>query len=218
MPPLRFFDPAASFAVIERGLPHWSQAGTVCFLTWRTWDSMPAGWVERWVAERSEWLGAHGIDPNGDWREHLRGLPPVQLTEFNRTFAARFETALDDCHGGCPLRDPGRSGVVGECLRHLNGKEYHLTDFVVMPNHVHVLAVFPDESAMLARCEAWKRYTAVRLNRLLGRSGRFWQVDGFDHLVRDEVRFDKFRRYIADNPRRAGLKPGEFLWYSTNGS
>jgi putative transposase len=218
VPPLQFFDPTASFAVIERGLPHWAQAGTVCFLTWRTWDSMPTGWVEQWLADRSAWLRQHGIEPTGDWREQVRRLPPGLQTEFNRTFASRWESTLDRCHGSCPLRDPQLSAVVGDCLRHLDGTAYRLTDFVVMPNHVHILAVFPDESAMLARCEAWKRYTAVRLNRALGRKGRFWQVDGFDHLVRDAVQFDKFRRYIADNPRRAGLKPGEYLWYSTAGA
>jgi putative transposase len=214
MPPLQFFDPTESFAVAERGLPHWTQAGTVCFLTWRTWDSMPVEWVERWLEERAAWLLAHNIEPVGDWQARLHQLPSALMTEFNRTFAGRFESALDDCHGSCLLREPTLAAVVGEALHHLDGMAYQLTDFIVMPNHVHLLASFPDESAMLARCEAWKRFTAVRLNRALGRRGRFWQVDGFDHLVRDEVQFEKFRRYIADNPRRAGLKAGEYLWYS----
>ena len=124
---------------------------------------------------------------------------------------------LDECHGSCPLRRPELATLVGESLRSFDGTRYHLTDFVVMPNHVHLLVAFPDEAAMLVQCEGWKRFTAVRLNRLLGRSGRFWQVDGFNHLVRDETHFEKFRRYIADNPRQAGLKNGEYFWYSAAG-
>jgi len=81
------------------------------------------------------------------------------------------------------------------------------TDFVVMPNHVHLLAAFPDEGSMLAQCESWKHYTATKINRFLGRSSRFWQQDGFDHLVRSVEQFEYLRAYIADNPRRAHLPP-----------
>jgi hypothetical protein len=49
----RFFDPLAEFNAIEgRSLPHWSQAGTMCFITWRTWDSMPSAVVLHWHNER----------------------------------------------------------------------------------------------------------------------------------------------------------------------
>ena len=218
MPPLQFFDRHAPFAVVERDLPHWLQAGTVCFITWRTWDSMPVGWVEQWLTDRANWLRAHAIEPDAaDWRARLRRLPTAELTDFNRSFSRRWEVTLDECHGSCPLRRPELATLVGESLRSFDGTRYHLTDSVVMPNHVHLLVAFPDEAAMLAQCEGWKRFTAVRLNRLLGRSGRFWQVDGFDHLVRDETHFEKFRRYIADNPRQAGLKNGEYFWYSAAG-
>ena len=37
--PLQTFDPKADYSIIERKLPHWAQAGTICFLTWRTADS-----------------------------------------------------------------------------------------------------------------------------------------------------------------------------------
>jgi len=83
-----------------------------------------------------------------------------------------------------------------------------------MPNHVHLLAAFRDEEGMLAQRESWKHYTAVRINRILGRKDRFWEQDGFDHLVRSEDGFDHYRRYIADNPGKAQLRPGEFLHFS----
>src|SRR5262249_42572849 len=91
---------------------------------------------------------------------------------------------------------------------------YDLTDFVVMPNHVHLLAAFPDETTMLEQCESWKHFTATRINRRLGQKGRFWQQDGFDHLVRSSEQFQHFRHYIADNPRRAHLNRGDFVHYS----
>jgi putative transposase len=67
---------------------------------------------------------------------------------------------------------------------------------------------------MLTQCESWKHYTAVQLNRRLRRRGRFWQQDGFDHLVRSAEQFEYLRRYIADNPHRASLSPGEFVHWS----
>jgi hypothetical protein len=38
--PFCLFDDEADVAVVQRKLPHWSQPGTVAFITWRTLDSM----------------------------------------------------------------------------------------------------------------------------------------------------------------------------------
>ena len=100
-------------------------------------------------------------------------------------------------------------------------RTYELTDYIVMPNHVHLLAAFPDSPAMLDQCESCKRFTATRINRQLNRKGRFWQHDGFDHLVRSVEQFEYLRGYIAQNPIKARLKHSEcrhkskVLWYSS---
>ncbi len=112
------------------------------------------------------------------------------------------------------LRQPELAKVVAESLQKFDGDRYELTDFVVMPNHVHLLAAFPNEEAMLKQCENWKHYQAVQINREIGSSGRFWQQDGFDHLVRSPEQFEHFRRYIADNPSKARLSAGEFIVWS----
>jgi hypothetical protein len=75
MSELHFFDPHAEFSVIERKLPHWAQPGVICFLTYRTADSMPSAVIQRWVNERETLLGQHGIDPAGDWKTAIRSLP-----------------------------------------------------------------------------------------------------------------------------------------------
>ncbi|MGI9428455.1 MAG: hypothetical protein ACR2NM_07350, partial [Bythopirellula sp.] len=36
---LQAFDPNAEVRVVERQLPHWMQAGTLCYITFRTEDS-----------------------------------------------------------------------------------------------------------------------------------------------------------------------------------
>lgn len=241
--PIEVFDPQRVVKLVERRLPHWSQAGTITFITWRTWDSMPQRVIRTWQSERDAWLCRNGIDPavlltlrvrkrcdrsildedgrnrvspraeRGEYR--LDALPPEKRRLFRQFVSDRWNDHLDGLHGACVLRRRELADIVAASLRHFDGDRYDLTDFVVMPNHVHLLAAFPDEDAMLVQCESWKRYTAMRINRILGRRGRFWQQDGFDHLVRSEEQFDHLRRYIAGNPTRAGLGPGQFVLYSS---
>ena len=41
---------------------------------------------------------------------------------------------------------------------------------------------------------------------MLGRTGKFWQREYYDHLIRDAEQLDRAVRYVAENPQRAGLK------------
>jgi type I restriction enzyme R subunit len=211
---IQVFDPDQEFTVVERRLPHWSQAGTISFITWRTWDSIPAEVLQRWLTERDAWLKRHGIDPNADWRSQLRSLSPTLRREFQLRVSDRWNEHLDACHGACVLRRLELAQIVSDSLLHFDGDRYELTDLVVMPNHVHLLVAFPDEHSMLRQCDSWKHFTATQINRALNRKGRFWEQDGFDHLVRSPEQFLYLRRYIADNPRKARLQPGEFIHWS----
>ena len=212
---LRFFDSEDEFSVAERRLPHWSQAGTLTFLTWRTWDSIPHAVAESWQRDRSAWLAKTGIDPTDpNWRQRLDRLSDAVRGEYHKEFSERWEKLLDACHGDCVLRNPQLANIVAASLKHFNGTRYLLTDFVIMPNHVHLLVMFPDSEMMLSQCESWKRFTAGQVNKQLGRTGRFWQTDCFDHLVRSNAQFESLRRYIKDNPSKAKLNEREFVHYS----
>ena len=215
MLPFHLFDHDADVFVVNRRLPHWSQPGTVAFVTWRTNDSMPAAVLRQWFADRDRWLRAHGIDPaEHNWHEKLAELDRRIVEAFLESFWNRWHDALDACHGACVLREPELAEVVAKSLRHFDDDRYLMLDFVVMPNHVHLLASFADEDAMLAQCESWKHYTATQINRRLKQHGRFWQQDGFDHLVRNDEQFAYLRRYIAENPKKARLREGEYKVYS----
>jgi type I restriction enzyme R subunit len=91
-----------------------------------------------------------------------------------------------------------------------DGKECSVSDFVVMPNHVHVLAQFRSEGGTKACCQNWKHYTSRRINAQLRLSGHFWQAESFDHLVRSPEQFEYLRGYVARNPIVAGLGADEF--------
>lgn len=211
---LNFFDPGQELFIVERRLPHWIQAGVVCFLTWRMADSLPSVVVERCLQEREELLRRHGLDCQGDWRVELNRLAPTLRHQIQWAISERWNQTLDECHGSCLLRRPELSKIVADNLRHLDGQDYQLTDFVVMPNHVHVLAMFATAESMLKRAAAWRRFEAREINKVLGQTGHFWQEDGFDHLVRSPEQFEHYRRYIANNPAQARLREGEYLHYS----
>lgn len=215
MTKLHFFDRNEDYTVCERKLPHWIQPGVICFVTFRTYDSMPVAVVRQWSEERSAWLLRHGIDSkHPGWVHELRRLSPAIQTEFYRNFSARWHSELDRCHGAGVLRQRELAEIVSDSLLHGDEDKYHMTDFVIMPNHVHLLASFRDDQSLLKQCESWKHWTATQINRKLSQKGRFWQQDGFDHLVRSEHQFLNFRRYICDNPAKARLTEGQFIHYS----
>lgn len=213
--PSQFFDRNTEVGVIERRLPHWSQAATLAFITWRTWDSIPSDVLKAWLADRARWLTERGVEPMSPvWKLKLGQLPAADRREYSERFSTRWDGLLDECHGECVLRRPALARIVETSLLVFDGNRYRVTDFVIMPNHVHILVSFPDPSDMLRQCENGKRFTARAINAALGRTGRFWQVDGFDRLVRSPEQFLTLRQYIADNPGRAKLRTGEFVHYS----
>ena len=79
-----------------------------------------------------------------------------------------------------------------------------------------LLNQWQDERGPLEKLiRSWKGFTARQINKLLGRSGGFWQRDYFDRLIRDEKHFGNCVRYIRRNPEKTRLNAGEFvLWES----
>ena len=92
---------------------------------------------------------------------------------------------------------------------------YEVHAWVIMPNHVHLLITpLVSGSRLLG---SLKSSSAKRANVLLGRTGRpFWQDESYDHLVRNDEEFGRIRRYIENNPVKAGLSvnPEDYLWSS----
>jgi type I restriction enzyme R subunit len=206
------FDPKGETLIYEHCRPHWSQAGALVFITFRTHDSIPREVIERWDREKQEWLRQRGWDTGAHWSVVVPTLSEKELAEFRKTFNRCREAFLDSCYGRCLLRRPELSKIVADALLHFDGERYRMGDFIVMPNHVHLLAVFPSSDAMKQQCDSWLHYTAHRINQVVGDKGKFWQQEPFDHLVRSPGQYDYLREYIADNPRVADLKPGEYRY------
>ena len=219
------FDPKAEFFIEERMKPHWSQAGAIVFATFRTRDSIPVQVLNRWEREKKDWIlraVARVFKEDNDllglnlqafhWSRTLLLLPLWERQQFNRFFNAQHESTLDDCLGACLLKHTEISRVVADSLMFFDRERYCMGDFVIMPNHVHLLVSFGSPEAMRVQFASWLRYTARRINEITNSSGRFWQQEPFDHLVRSVDQYQYLRKYIEDNPKKACLRPGEFFY------
>ena len=205
------FDPNAELEISERDRPHWNQSGALTFATIRLIDSMPKKVIERWIAEQRAWLVAQGF-PDIDLDSFLlrRDLPRNLKRAFAKFRNRLWNEDLDRCHGSCLLKDPRNARIVAESLLKFDQHRYDLERFVVMPNHVHLLVQMHAEWDLRQQCESWSRFTARAIHARMKSSGSFW-AEPFDHIVRDEVQFEYLRQYIVDNPKKAGLLPGEYL-------
>jgi REP-associated tyrosine transposase len=103
-----------------------------------------------------------------------------------------------------------RSLVLDSWL-HDNGKKFDLRVAVVMPDHVHIIFTplidyEAREVCSLAEImDAIKGASAHRINKALGRKGRVWQAESFDHVLRSSESLDAKIQYLLENPVRRGL-------------
>ncbi len=113
------------------------------------------------------------------------------------------------------LAMPSIAQVVVDSLQHCGQTDYRVHAWVVMPNHVHMLATARTDVSKFMR--RMKGYTARQANHLLRRTGQtFWQEESYDRLVRTAEEFRNIEAYILRNPVKAGLARSveEYRWSS----
>jgi len=83
--------------------------------------------------------------------------------------------------------------------------KFHLHEFVIMPNHIHLL-LSPVLSTTLERCmQLIKGGFSHRAGKELGHRNEIWQRGYVDHRVLDASDYAQHRAYIHQNPVRAKL-------------
>ena len=97
---------------------------------------------------------------------------------------------------------------------------FRLYALCIMSNHVHYL-IEPDQPHELSKIMHYINwYTAMCFNRLLNRTGHFWEQrdssTGFPN--HDKRRALNTLRYIHANPKAAGMKRGFFYDFSNYGT
>ena len=180
-----FFNPYAGTHISAANLPHWRQDGVLYFITFRLADSLPAEKIHNMRLERKTWLCTHP-----------QPLTPEQEKEYWDLFGECSHRWLDAGHGECLLAKPGIRHIVEDALRHFDGQRYALGRFVVARNHVHALVRPLGGHDLSGILQAWKSFTAKRINNSLERSGQVWQKESYDHIVRSASALWHIERYI----------------------
>lgn len=172
----------------RRRLPHIDAPGNPVFVTWRLAGTLPAS----------------------------RSFPSEKLTT-GRQFIA-YDRILDAARFGPRyLANPSIAAIVVERLYGAEKEGLCFLDcFVVMPNYIHV--VWEPRVRLPRLIQMVKGGTARFANQILERAGPFWQQEYFDRAIRNDKEYLRIRRYIEQNPVRAGLcrTPESWPWSSAN--
>ncbi|MEY3896538.1 MAG: (E)-4-hydroxy-3-methylbut-2-enyl-diphosphate synthase, partial [Verrucomicrobiota bacterium] len=183
-------------------LPHWRIPGASYSVTFRLRDSMPPSALEDF-RQRKETLEKRLKDlaSQSGSRNSTTALIAVR-SEIAALHETALDSALNEAHGECWLRQQEIAEMVLGALKFFDGSRYTLHAWSVMPNHVHVILCPLGNHDLEKIVQSWKSYSAKKANEILLRAGTFWQEEYYDHLVRDGEDFRNQVRYVLENPRQ----------------
>jgi putative transposase len=108
----------------------------------------------------------------------------------------------------CLLLSDRMAGLFIKVLHHYQKQaKYHLHEFVVMPNHFHLLITPIPPVTIEKAVQFIKGGFSYRPKKELAFHGEIWQTSFYDRRVRDATEYARFRHYILMNPVRRGLAP-----------
>lgn len=193
-------------------LPHYDDGCAIQAITYRLADSLPA---------------------------HVLGQLEEQTADDTKRRAA-IERYLDAGHGSCALGQHANAEAVVRAWMHGNGVGYRLHAWVIMPNHVHVVAEPINGHSIGKIVAAWKSISARSilpgtatapgrnsprpLSVVDQRTGsrptkrHLWQVDYYDRFIRNEQHYRAAVDYVHENPVKARLvaRAEDWPWSSAS--
>jgi putative transposase len=90
-----------------------------------------------------------------------------------------------------------------DILYHYRGSAYLLHEFVIMPDHIHVLLT--PATSLEKAVQFIKGGFSYRAKKELGSNMEIWQKGFSDHRIRDEEDYSRHVSYIRENPVRKHL-------------
>jgi putative transposase len=119
-----------------------------------------------------------------------------------RTFFVTSKTVQSQCL----LQTQSAAELLIDVLRSntLAGK-FKVHEFVVMPDHFHVLLTVDGDTSIERAVQLIKGSYSFRYKRELGYNGEIWQRGFSEVRVNDKKSFATHKKYIHENPVKAGL-------------
>ena len=180
----------------RRNLPHFYPEEAAYFVTFRLHHTISTIELER----------LHPLNPG------VRSS-----NEAHAKYFKEYDFILDAArHGPKYLERPDILNIVTSRLMFAADQWLDMIAFTIMPNHVHFVAKLKGTESLSEVMRSIKGSTAREANKVLGKTGPFWQAESYDRVVRDG-RLGNCVYYILSNPVTAGLVndwrdwPGSYL-------
>lgn len=210
----------------QRNLPHYQPPGYTFFVTYRLDGSLPVGIIKKLKEEREHALKEIAATDSQEIRSE-------KYKNYQSQYFGKFDKLLDNAgYGPTWLKNYQVAQKVKDTLHDFDKKNYNLICYTIMSNHVHQVFT-PVVSERVTRSgvsrnkhktttskgneanasfyivskilQELKSKTALRSNKILNRSGAFWQHESYDHVVRDHNELIRIVKYVVNNPVKAGL-------------
>ena len=131
-----------------------------------------------------------------------RNASPSSILRPARTFFVSTSAAM----GRHLLQSDRNASLLIDVLRSLVAeKRFELHDFVIMPDHLHLLLTVDEEMTIEKAMQLVKGRFSHRLTKEYGHLGEVWQRGFSEVQVMNEASFTQHRAYIAENPVKARL-------------
>jgi len=210
----------------RRNLPHIQPPNSTFFVTFRLANSLPKEVVLRLKAEQQEAERGLRALKQQDPLSYLKAF-----SDQRKRYFGKFDQWLDKAGTGESwLNDSRIAQLVYDAILYRNGSQYDVICFTVMPNHVHMVFSVLEKKPFVEQpnrppskrrsakyllspiLQSLKWYTAREANKILKRTGSFWQHESYDRVVRDEGELRRIVEYVMNNPVKAGLAKRAEAW------
>lgn len=181
-------------------LPHWHQSNAIQYITFHLNDSLPQTVLDQ----------IHDFKTSFE-ENHPKPWDKQTTDDFYNIFRPFEARMLDNGYGSCILRNSEIRKHLSDSLLHGDGTRYDLLAFVIMPNHVHLLMSDLTGEDVNTIIKSIQHFSAYKINRLLGQTGRLWMDDSFDRIVRSLPHLHHCLAYIISNPQY--LPPSDYTLY-----
>ena len=130
-----------------------------------------------------------------------RSADPSRILSPRRTFFVTTKTSM----GQALLQSERDAMLLVDVLRsYMAARKFQRHDFVIMPDHVHLLITVHGDMTIERAMQFIKGGFSFRLRKEFGYRGEVWQRGLSEVRVEDRQSFLRHREYMAQNPVKAG--------------
>ena len=175
----------------RRNLPHFYKPNATYFITYRLYGTIPKEKIAHLRYEQYEKKPA---------------ISKEERYQQDKIFFNEYDKLLHNNRTINYLNNEKIVKIVKGSLHFYDQREIKLICYTVMPNHVHVLFHSLEGARSLDKImQSIKGYSALEVNKIMQKNGKFWQAESYDHIVRNEDEFFRIINYILLNPVKAKL-------------